>query len=93
MTHHQLVTLKLIHDHQTSLVKAKKLNMDTLGSLVRRGWIENTKGILLITQSGFDAMQCYTRPRANYRQHPGELTERVAGLLLVHRIHALPKAG
>lgn len=93
MTHHQLGTLKLIYSSPVGMHQAGGLNMNTLGSLIKRGWIERSRSILLITPAGYEAMQEYAKAKANLRKTPGELTERVAGLLLVHKVVTMRKAG
>ena len=81
MSHLQFGTLKYVINHEISIQYARILNMGTLGSLVRRGWINRVGDKIEATRAGLEAYGEYQHGTANYRKQEAEISERVALML------------
>lgn len=81
MTHRQLGTLKFIQTHEVGMSYIKKFNLTTFGSLFQRGWIKRQGSEVVLTDSGKEEFEKYTRPEPVYRKIEGDVSDRVALML------------
>ena len=93
MSNLQLGTLKYIINHEVTVDDAQTLNMNTLGSLLVRGWITRDGNRLEATKPGHVAYDAYRLAGANFRQNPFDISDRVRGLLKISEIRQIKKAG
>lgn len=93
MSNLQYGTLRYILNHAVDVQDLRVYNLTTLGSLVARGWVERSGNRIRATESGVDAYMAYHRSSPNYRQHEGEISERVRGLLHLSALQMIQKAG
>jgi hypothetical protein len=93
MTAHQYGTLKYIYSNNIFLSKeAKSLHMGTIGSLIKRGWIYHSSGLLKLTEAGLEEYDRYRKPQANFRQHEYEISDYIKSLLHINQLISKRKA-
>lgn len=93
MTAHQYGTLKYIYEVNIHLkTEARELHMGTLGSLIKRGWIYYSSGILSLTDKGIQEYNKYKKPEANFRINEGEISEHVKNLLHINKLLTMRRA-
>lgn len=89
MSNLQFGTLRYIHQHQVSIEDLNGYNLSTFGSLAKRGWVTRKGHRILCTKKGEEAFQQYHYASCNYRQHAGEISERVRLLLHIGQLRSM----
>lgn len=67
-------------------------NLSTLGSLVQRGWLERNGNLIRCTERGHEAYRAYHSGGPNYRQHEGDLSDRVRLMLHISALRVMKAA-
>lgn len=81
MTNLQYGTLRYLIKHNVSMDDLRLYNLSTLGSLLQRKYLERRGDELTVTKEGMEAYLLYHTGGPNYRQHEGELSDRVRLML------------
>lgn len=89
MSNLQFGTLRYIHNHDVSLEDLNGYNLSTFGSLAKRGWVTRKGHRIICTRKGEEAFAQYHHAECNYRQHAGEISERVRLLLRIGQLRAM----
>jgi hypothetical protein len=93
MSNLQWGTLKYILTHEIAVDDLKTMSLTTVGSLLVRKWITRDGSKIIGTKAGNEAYDAYRLAGPNYKQHPGELSDRVANLLHISALRQLKKVG
>lgn len=93
MSNLQLGTLKYIINHEVTVEDLDTLSMTTFGSLLVHGWITREGNKIVPTKNGHLAYDAYRLAGANFKQHPGEISDRVRTLLHISQLQTVKKAG
>lgn len=88
MTSRQYGTLKYFLDHDHELEHLGVFNLTTLGSLIKRGWLQKKGDRIVRTSKGVEAWQMYHQASAVYREREGPLTDRVRLMLHINALRA-----
>ena len=92
MSNLQLGTLKYLINHEVTVDDIRLLNMNTFGSLVKRGWVEREGKRIMPTKPGHLAYDAYRLAGANFRQQENDPSERVRALLRMTDLSVVRKA-
>ena len=92
MSNLQFGTLRYLIHHDVEIAHLGIYNLTTLGSLIVHGWVERRGNLIGATQAGEEAYAAYHRASPNYRQHKGELSERVRLMLHINQLRMVKAA-
>ena len=87
LSRHQYGSLRFIAKNNVTMEYLRNAHANTLGSLAYRGYLKlsgvgiGDKAVVILTQSGAEALLYYERATMNERTHEGELTDRCLRLL------------
>ena len=86
MTAHQYGTLKYIINNTVTISDLGLYSMNTLGSLIQRGWVKRDGNSITPTQDGINAYYDYYKAPPNYRKVEKDISERVRLMLHINKL-------
>lgn len=89
MSNLQFGTLRYIRNHDVSIEDLNGYNLTTFGSLAKRGWVTRKGHRVFLTRQGEEAFDAYHFASCNYRQHAGEISDRVRTLLHIGQLRMI----
>jgi hypothetical protein len=82
VTAYQFGTMKFINTYDIAVMKElRQLNMNTIRSLLVRGWIDKKNGYLILTVKGLQEYEKYIHSAPNYRKIEKDVSPIVRSLL------------